>query len=112
MNRFTEESRQEIFQAYWDCGNYAQQCTYLSTSIHTRKVERRRTKDENKPDRYQWRYYVGNDNIEVCRHTFMSIHGIGEGKLRKILAEKRKPSETLASPDMRGKSKFVIIIFY
>ena len=42
----------------------------------------------------------------------MSIHGIGEGKLRKITAEKSKPSENLASPDMRGKSKFVIIIFY
>ena len=42
----------------------------------------------------------------------MSLRGISEAKLRKMLERKSEDTENFASPDMRGKSKFVIIIFY
>ena len=112
LNFFTEEKRQEIFRAYWDCASYVQQCDHLLASIQPREVVRRRTKNENKADRKQWHYYAGKDGTEVCRHAFMSLRGISEAKLRKMLERKSEDTENFASPDMRGKSKFVIIIFY
>ena len=42
----------------------------------------------------------------------MSLRGISEAKLRKMLERKSEDTENFACPDMRGKSKFVIIIFY
>ena len=78
--------------------------------IQKRDVKRRRTTDPNKPDKTQWTYTVGVDGIEVCRHTFMSIHGIKEGKLRIIMGMKKGSTENIAQPDMRGKSKFGLII--
>ena len=112
LNFFTEAKRKEIFQAYWDCGSYVQQCDHLLASIQPREVVRRRTKNENKADRKQWHYYAGKDRTEVCRHAFMSLRGISEAKLRKMLERKSEDTENFACPDMRGKSKFVIIIFY
>ena len=112
LNFFTEEKRQEIFRAYWDCASYVQQCDHLLASIQPREVVRRRTKNENKADRKQWHYYAGKDSTEVCRHAFKSLHGISESKLKEILKQKSAPTENIAHPDMRGKSKFVIIIFY
>ena len=40
----------------------------------------------------------------------MSIHGIKEGKLRIIMGMKKESPENIAHPDMRGKSKFGLII--
>ena len=78
--------------------------------IKPRKVLRRRTTNPDKPDKPQWTYTVGGGTIEVCRHTFMSIHGIKEGKLRKVMEMKKESPENIALPDMRGKSKFGLII--
>ena len=112
MRRFNEEKRNAIFRSFWDCGDQLQQNQLLLGSIRPRKVARRRTKDENKPDRKQWHYFAGKEGIEVCGHTFMSIHGISESRVKQIKKMKDEPTENVALPDRRGKSKFVIIIFY
>ena len=112
MRRFTEEKRTAIFRSFWDCGDYLLQQQLLLGSIKPRKVQRRRTTDENKPNRKQWHYYAGKEGIEVCGHTFMSIHGISESRVKQIKKMKDEPTENVAVPDRRGKSKFVIIIFY
>ena len=84
---------------------------YLMGCIKPRKVLRRRTTDPDKPDKPQWTYTVGGGTIEVCSHTFLSIHGLKPGKLREIMKQKKHSKEDIAHPDMRGKSKFGIIIF-
>ena len=65
----------------------------------------------NSPDKPQWRYHVLGGKVEVCRHTFMSVHGISDSKLRKSMELKRKLPENIACPDMQDKSKFCINIF-
>ena len=109
-SQFTAESRKQLFESFWAMGNKTLQDQYLMGFIQKRAVKRRQTNDPNKPDKPQWTYTVGGDGIEVCRHTFMSIHGIKEGKLRIIMAMKNKSPENIAQPDMRGKSKFGLII--
>ena len=101
---------QKLFDAYWALADNNVQNQYLMGCIKPRKVLRRRTTNPDKPDKAQWTYTVGGDNIEVCRHTFMSIHGIKEGKLRKVMEMKKQSPENVAHPDMRGKSKFGLII--
>ena len=91
-------------------GNKTLQDQYLMGCIQKRDVKRRRTTDPTKPPKTQWHYTVGVDGIEVCRHTFMFIHGIKEGKLRIIMEMKKESSENIAKPNMRGKSKFGLII--
>ena len=99
-----------IFEAFWALADNDKQNQYLLGCITPREVKRRRTADFNKPDKNQWTYAVGADNVVVCRHAFKSIHGIKEGKLRKIMEMKKDSPENVALPDMRGKSKFGLII--
>ena len=108
--KFTAQSVQKLFDAYWALADNNVQNQYLMGCIKPRKVNRRRTTNPDKPDKKQWTYSVGADNIVVCRHTFKSIHGIKEGKLRRIMEMKKESPENVALPDMRGKSKFGLII--
>ena len=110
LRKFTEESRQNLFAAYWEMGDKVQQDQYLMGCLHRRPVKRRRTTDPNKPSKTQWFYKVGAEEIEVCRHTFMALFGIKPGKLRHVVELKEKSPENIAHPDMRGKSKFGLII--
>ena len=48
---------------------------------------------------------------DVCRQTFMSLHGISVSKLTEASKVKRQSPQGIAHPDMRGKSKFGINIF-
>ena len=101
---------QKLFDAYWALADNNVQNQYLMGCITPRKVLRRRKTNSDKPDMNQWTYSVDADNIVVCRHTFKSIHGIKEGKLRIIMEMKKNSPENVALPDMRGKSKFGLII--
>ena len=108
--KFTAQQVQKLFDAYWALGDNEVQNQYLMGCITPRKVKRRRTANPDKPDKKQWTYAVGADNIVVCRHAFKSIHGIKEGKLQIIMEMKKNSQENVALPDMRGKSKFGLII--
>ena len=109
-SKFTDQSRQNYYEAFWKTGDEVLQDQYLMGCIKPRPVKRKRTTDPNKPPKAQWSYIVGADAIEVCRHTFMSIHGIKEERLRHVMGMKNQSAENIAHPDMRGKSKFGLII--
>ena len=76
-----------------------------------REVKRIRKTDPNKPPKTQWNYSVLSNSKRVCRHAFMSLHGITESKLAHISKLKKDSPQNIAPQDMRGKSKFSINIF-
>ena len=109
MKNFTAEERKEVFTQFWGSGDKRLQDTALLGCIKFRPVKRVRTKVENKAPRIQFEYTVLQR--QVCRHTFKSLHGITNARLVEILKQKKnKETEYIARPDMRGKSKFCIMI--
>ena len=107
MNSFTAESRKQYFESFWQTGQKIQQDQILMDSITKKGVNRRRTKDPNKEDKLQDKYtvHVEGEAIEVCRPTFLDLHGLTESKLRGIMKNKKHSSQNVAKPDMRGKSE-------
>ena len=75
--------------------------------ITPREVRRRRSTDPTKPPKPQYTYTVAA--TVVCRHTFLSLHGLNESKLREIMKQRNASQEniTIAHPDMRGKSECI-----
>ena len=108
--KLTPQQVKSIFEAFWGLADNDKQNQYLLGCITPREVKRRRTANFEKPDKQQWTYSVGADNIVVCRHAFKSIHGINDGKLRVIMGMKKNSQENVVIPDMRGKSKFLYIL--
>ena len=108
MNRFTEEERKAIFSTFWAVNTWEQKTQYLLDCISLKPVKRTRTKDASKDPKSQYYYHVGAENKEVCRLAFMSLHGIKEGRLKKLTKMKRE-KVIIAPADGRGKSKFGII---
>ena len=75
--------------------------------ISPRGVKRRRSTDPTKPPKPQWTYTVAG--TVVCKHTFLSLHGITDAKLREIMKQRKTSQENIniAHPDMRGKSECI-----
>ena len=105
---FTVLGREQIdgiFDAFWKIGNYDSQNQYLQSLIREEKPKRKRTTAEVSRRIRTCHYFVkvAYRDVEVCRHAFLSIHGITTKKL-SILMQKRTeaPSGTPTS-DQRGK---------
>ena len=111
FNKLPQAERQRIFDNYYAIDSHKQKNQYLMGQMSPRAVKRIRTKDQNKPPKTQWKYSVLSNSKEVCRHAFMSLHGITESKLGQITKLKKENPENIAPQDMRGKSKFSINIF-
>ena len=75
--------------------------------ITSREVRRRRSIDPTKPPKAQYTYTVAA--TVVCRHNFLSLHGINESRLREIMKQRNASPDkvTIAHPDMRGKSECI-----
>ena len=109
LNKFTHEERQSIFNGYYSLETEQLKNQYLIGKLSKRPVKRSRTKNPNAEPKIQWSYKLMDK--DVCRHTFMSLHGISVSKLGEATKIKRESPEDIAHPDMRGKSKFGINIF-
>ena len=59
--------------------------------------------DELKKDatKERYKYFFGQYNIEVCRHTFLDTLDISAGRLKSI--HKRRTNTGEIKPDQRGK---------
>ena len=108
-NKFTHEERQSIFSGYYSLQNEQLKNQYLIGQMSKRPIKRKRSKNPNAEPKIQWSYKLMDR--DVCRHTFMSLHGISVSKLTEASKIKRQSPQGIAHPDMRGKSKFGINIF-
>ena len=50
----------------------------------------------------RYRYYLGQYNTEVCRHTFIDTLNISPGRLKSI-NKRRNTTNGEIKPDQRGK---------
>ncbi|CAL4088232.1 unnamed protein product [Meganyctiphanes norvegica] len=99
-----------VFQSFWDIGdNYSAKSAYLMSAIRARTVKRVRTKIPGKAPKPQYSYIVtdGHTEYEVCRRAFASIHGIGLGKIEKIIKDKKKSTTGTPVQDRRGRAPSV-----
>ncbi|CAL4156051.1 unnamed protein product, partial [Meganyctiphanes norvegica] len=100
----------QVFQSFWKLGdNYAAKSAYLMSAIRARTVKRLRTKIPGKPPKPQYSYVVsdGLKEYEVCRRAFASIHGVGVGKIEKVIRDKKKSTTGTPVQDRRGRAPSV-----
>ena len=96
-----------VFKRFWAIGdNYSAKSGYLMSAIRDRTVKRVRTKVPGKAPKPQYRYIITNNQIEyeVCRQAFASIHGLGLGKISKIILDKKKSTTGTPVEDRRGRA--------
>ncbi|CAL4122591.1 unnamed protein product [Meganyctiphanes norvegica] len=99
-----------VFKTFWNIGdNYSAKSGYLMSAIRARPVKRVRTKVPGKAPKPQYRYIITDEQIEydVCRPAFASIHGLGLGKIEKIIKDKKKSTTGTPVEDRRGRAPSV-----
>ena len=104
-----QEERQSIYNGYYSLETEQLKNQYLIGKLSKRAVKRSRTKNPDAEHKIQWSYKLMDR--DVCRHTFMCLHGISVSKLTEASKIKRKSPLNIAHPERRGKSKFGINIF-
>lgn len=92
-----------IFDSFWQIGNYDLQNAYLSKLLICNDVKRSYVK--GRPSRtlrrIQYNVTVDHANREVCRTAFYNIHGISEKRVRVVL-DKTSRTGTVTT-DQRGR---------
>ena len=95
---------EEVFKAYWAIGDYNMQNSYIQGCMREVPIKRKRTTKEISSRRCNYTYIVRYQDmvVQVCRKAFISIHGIGDKKVRyAVSAAKLSPSGTTVQ-DKRG----------
>ncbi|XP_076058390.1 uncharacterized protein LOC143035331 isoform X2 [Oratosquilla oratoria] len=99
------DSINELFNKFWEMGDFNHQNAYISKMVTSMEVKRCRVKrDRTSRQKRRIVYKVINNNTvhSICRNAFYSIHGITEKRVRTAL---EKVSLTgMTEPDMRGRT--------
>ena len=96
-----------VFKTFWAIGdNYTAKSAYLLGAIRERTVKRVRTKVPGKAPKQQYRYIITHNQqeYEVCRQAFASIHGVGLGKIEKVIVDKKRSTTGTPAEDRRGRA--------
>lgn len=101
--KFTEEERRLIFEAYWNIGDLEKQRIYLSSLIDNENKHSKRTcsveSRRSKTNRY---YMVKNqEKLEVCQKQFLLTFAVSEGFVRGII--RKRNEQNIIEPDKRGR---------
>ena len=94
-------------------GNRDKQNLAISGMIKNLKIKRKRTKDQDKPDKNKFDYIL-KDPVDtdikhhVCRQALMNIFGIGDTRVRTITSSRANDSLNLPRPDQRGRCESYI----
>ena len=98
------EKIKEIFSVFWDIGNYDKQNAHLISLICTEEPKRKRGKNIRKARvNYTYTIKYKTETHVICKHAFLSIHGIKKKKLSVLLAKKANSVTGTPESDQRGK---------
>ena len=89
-------------------GDRDKQNIAISGMIKDLPIKRKRTRDQDKPDKNKFDYIL-KDTVDkdiqhkVCRRALMNIFGIGDFRVRTITSTRANDSFNLPRPDQRGR---------
>ena len=98
------ENIDEIFASFWAIGKYNEQNTYLqSLTCEVDPKRKRKKKVEGSRSRTAYRFHVKihNKKFKVCKMAFISIHGLGAGRINWLFKKRSMPATDM--PDRRGR---------
>ena len=113
----TEDERREIFTKFWQLGSHSVQTAFIAGCIEQRPVATQRVHDHSTslPVRNQSRrthfgkcysrqftLSTSERCVKVCKFVFLNTLGISDGRMNRILANKRN-NGGVAQGDRRGK---------
>lgn len=104
-DKFSEETRREIFTKYWQLGKLERQRDFLASSIQALQLKYRRVTTQKEPRRPNSAFYLLNKGvrIRVCKTFLRNTLGITDRPIRTIITKKE---EALFVPeDGRGRHK-------
>ena len=103
MNSIGRDKVKEIFDKFWEIGNYDHQNAYLSKLVWSTNINHSHIIDRPGRKKRNIHYTVIHTNrvITVCRTAFYSIHGITEHRVRTVL--NNQGTTGVVSLDGRGK---------
>lgn len=102
-NTFTEETRQSIFDFYWNLGCSDKQKRFLSDCASVCRVKRRRKSKKVKARSITVQYFLikGNAREPVCKQFLLATLSVTVRLLRTVLSNKKY--EKFPEPDSRGR---------
>ncbi|XP_072390087.1 uncharacterized protein [Diabrotica undecimpunctata] len=97
----------DIFNAFWNLGNYDKQNIYLfstMTVIPKKRSYPKKTKGihSSRNVSVKYRVEVNGDEIEICKKEFLAIHGISKKRIERLVHQNKEGASTPKS-DERGK---------
>ncbi|KAI4482024.1 hypothetical protein M0804_009043 [Polistes exclamans] len=101
IERINEAQRMEIFDKFWNIGDFNKQNVFLYGSVQRKSVNRRRPRNNSDTKSvYAYKFYLvtSGGNILVCKKFFINTFQISTGRIDRIL----KSHENIPN-DMRGK---------
>lgn len=102
--KLNDEQRNEVFSTFWSLKSYNSQQHYVQGCIDQENFERKRKIGiSTRPYKYTYKVRTRFNNIQVCRKAFISLHGIGDKRLRLLLQKLSFSSSGQLVNDMRGQ---------
>lgn len=104
-----EEGKLEIFNAFWDIGDFNLQNSYIFGCIEKIPIKRRYCNNPEgsyKQNTFVFRIKLKNGSLlRVCKKSFMGIHGLqnSRGRINNIINKIKKNNLTTPPCDKRGK---------
>ncbi|GBN88248.1 hypothetical protein AVEN_272643-1 [Araneus ventricosus] len=105
FSKIGQDNGQQIFNAFWELGNYDLQNLYLSKLVISNNVRRsyvsgRPSRTLRRPD---YTVIINNEKYSVFRKAFYSMHGVSEERVLAVI-NKTTSTETVVS-GQRGKKE-------
>ncbi|CAL4099113.1 unnamed protein product [Meganyctiphanes norvegica] len=93
----------EIFDYFWEIGDYDLQNAYISNLVTSVKIKRSRVKDRPSRQTRRLSYTLIHNNTvySVCRIAFYNIHSISDRRVRTALEKQCAPG--IIELDKRGR---------
>ncbi|CAG9763534.1 unnamed protein product [Ceutorhynchus assimilis] len=99
----------DIFNSFWNLGNYKAQNTYLFGSIkavpkkrsYKKKIKRR---ESSRKVTYQYFVKVNGIDIQLCKQEFLASHGLQKSSKRvRLICNQISDGRSVPQDDKRGK---------
>ncbi|KAL7637464.1 UNVERIFIED_CONTAM: hypothetical protein RMT77_012192 [Armadillidium vulgare] len=87
IERINEAQRMEIFDKFWNIGDFNKQNIFLYGSVQRKSVNRRRRNNSGTKRVYAYKFYLvtSGGNILICKKFFINTFQISTGRIDRIL---------------------------
>lgn len=112
--RFREKllgSEVDVFDEFWNIGNYDRQNLYLSSRIQFQEPKQRKPlhtvkKPYSRNFIFQYAIQIFGQTIRVCKNEFLAVHGLQNSNKRVyLICAQLKNGSLMPQTDQRGKHK-------